>query len=178
MVVKKSSDIINDFRKSRGQSTERTLNNKGVSKNTGKNSNKNTYDYFLMKYNNLEKFIDTFGVRDLIFFFKETAKEGGYNYFISNIQKDMGIMKKLKTGYSNREICGMIEFLFLSEQNYLDKKRLSVGILVSSWVNTIYADTMLWVEDNYKPNKKNKKQLKGEWNNHSEDDTSLIGGFL
>ena len=170
MVIKKSSSLINDFRKSRGQVTET------VRKETPKNTNKKGfYDYFLVKYNNLEKYIDTFNCKDIVYFFKETAKESGYNYFIANMSKDTGIVKKLKTGYSNRDICGMIEFLFLSEQDYLDKKRLGIGILTSRWINTIYADMLLWVDDKYKP--RGKKHIKGEWTKTENEDIS-IGDFL
>ena len=89
-------------------------------------------------------------------------------------------MKRLKANYSNQEICGMIEFLYESDQDYLDKNRLSPNLLASSWVNTIYADTKLWVEDKYIPRsvqskaKKNVKQR--EWDRHeaqTSDDVNI-----
>ena len=60
-------------------------------------------------------------------------------------------MKRLKSNYDNREICGMIEFLYESDQDYLDKDRLSPNLLASQWVNTIYADMQLRIDDKYIP---------------------------
>ena len=125
------------------------------------------YDSFLRRYNDLENQIDNLGTRDLVYYFREIAEEKGYKYVISNMKKDMAIMKRLRANYSNREICGMIEFLYESEQDYLDKNRLSPNILASSWVNTIYADMQLWVDDKYVPRSvqtKKKKNIKQrEW---------------
>ena len=86
-------------------------------------------------------------------------------------------MKVLRENYSNREICGMIEFLYLSDQDYLEKDRLSPNLLASQWVNTIYADMQLWVEDKYVPkSKKTKKKSKGEWHDNTpNEDSSVIG---
>ena len=76
-------------------------------------------------------------------------------------------MKRLRANYDNREICGMIEFLYESDQDYLDKSRLSINILASSWINTIYADMKLWVDDKYIPRsvqtKKKKSATQREW---------------
>ena len=125
------------------------------------------YDSFLRKYNDLENTIDDLGTRDLVYYFREIAEEKGYKYTVSNIKKDMAIMKRLRENYSNREICGMIEFLYESDQDYLDKNRLSPNLLASSWVNTIYADMQLWVDDKYIPRSvqtKKKKNIKQrEW---------------
>ena len=83
-------------------------------------------------------------------------------------------MKRLKTNYSTREICGMIEFLYESDQDYLEKDRLSPNVLASSWVNTIYADMKLWVEDKYVPRSvktKKKNNIKQrEWDNSTKSD--------
>ena len=93
---------------------------------------------------------------------------------ISNIQKDMHIFKVLMQNYTNREICGMIEFLYNSEQDYLDKERLSPNILASQWINTIYADFNLWVEDMYVPKSK-KKHHNREWTAPVESTETKIG---
>lgn len=89
-------------------------------------------------------------------------------------------MKRVKSNYSNREICGMIEFLYESDQDYLDKERLTPNLLGSSWVNTIYVDMKLWVEDKYIPRstktkKQSSKKLK-EWDSDSaniKDDVKI-----
>lgn len=162
MINKDIRGVISSFRESRGQSSEPPK--KAEAPKRGKKT-LTYYDLFLRKYADLEHHIDDLGTRDLVYYFREIAGENGYNYMIANIKKDMAIMKRLKENYSTREICGMIEFLYTSEQDYLDKNRLSPNLLVSQWVNTIYADMQLWVNDEYFP-KKAKKSLKThEWDN-------------
>lgn len=111
------------------------------------------YQSFLDKYDDLERFIDGFNVQDLMYYFREKAREAGYKYHISNMKRDMGIFKKLLETYSTREIALMIEFIFFSEQDYLEKTNTQPTVLASSWVNTIYHDAMLWVDDKYVPGK-------------------------
>lgn len=166
MIPRNTKSVLSEFRMSRGQSEE-------VPKQTApptrqrKNTGNTPYETFLKKYQNLEETIDNLGTRDLVYYFREIAEEQGYKYTISNIKKDMAIMKRLRTNYDNREICGMIEFLYESDQDYLDKDRLSPNILASSWVNTVYADMKLWVDDKYIPRSvqaKKKKTIKQrEW---------------
>ena len=152
---------------SRGQSEEVPKQTPAPPTRQRKSYGSSPYDSFIRKYNDLEETIDKLGTRDLVYYFREIAQEKGYKYTVSNIKKDMAIMKRLKTNYSNREICGMIEFLYESDQDYLDKSRLSPNLLASSWVNTIYADMKLWVDDKYVPRSvqtKKKKNIKQrEW---------------
>lgn len=176
MIPNRSKAILSEFRMSRGQSEAPA---KEEPKRQRKNTSYSPYDSFKKKYENLEEYIDDFSTRDLMYYFREISEDSGYRYVISNIKKDMAIMKRLKTNYSNREICGMIEFLYMSDQDYLEKDRLSPNLLVSQWVNTIYADMQLWVDDKYIPkSKKTKKKSKGEWDNTQEENTSSIGGTL
>lgn len=166
MIPKNAKTFISEFRLSRGQTTE--ASKPTPTPPTRKRNNSSTpYDIFIRKYNNLDEKIDDLGTRDLVYYFREISQENGYKYVISNIKKDMAIMKRLKANYSNREICGMIEFLYESDQDYLDKDRLSPNLLASSWVNTIYADMQLWVDDKYVPrsvqNKKKKNIKQREW---------------
>ena len=166
MIPKNSKSILEEFRLSRGQSEEapKSIPTRPTKERPVSNT---PYDSFIRKYCDLENSIDKLGTRDLVYYFRELSQESGFKYVISNMKKDMAIMKRLKTHYSNREICGMIEFLFESDQDYLDKSRLSPNILASSWVNTIYADMKLWVEDKYIPRsvqKKSKNNIKHrEW---------------
>ncbi len=165
---------MKEFRESRGQVEAPA---KEVTPPTRRRQTSSPYEGFTRKYNDLENTIDELGTRDLVYYFREIAEENGYRYTISNIKKDMGIMKRLRENYSNREICGMIEFLYESEQDYLDKNRLSPNLLASQWVNTIYADMQLWVDDKYVPkSKKPIRKSKGEWHeDSSSSDDSVIG---
>lgn len=166
MIPKNTKSFLKEIRTIRGQNEAPPK--KTYSPPTRQRKSSNTpYESFLKKYQNLEDTIDKLGTRDLVYYFREIAEEKGYKYTISNIKKDMAIMKRLKENYDNREICGMIEFLYESDQDYLDKDRLSPNLLVSTWVNTIYADMKLWVDDKYIPRSlqsKTKKSVKQrEW---------------
>lgn len=166
MIIKNVNSIKTEFRRLRCQMEEPPKQTPAPQKRQRKDSH-SPYDSFLRKYDDLENQIDKLGTRDLVYYFREIAGEKGIKYTISNIKKDMAIMKRLRENYDNREICGMIEFLFESDQDYLDKSRLSPNLLASSWVNTIYADMKLWVEDKYVPRSvqvKKKKTIKQrEW---------------
>lgn len=166
MIPKNTKTILSEFRMSRGQ-YEEAPKHTPTPPTRKRNTSSTPYDSFIRKYSNLDETIDKLGTRDLVYYFREIAQENGYKYTISNAKKDMAIMKRLRENYSNREICGMIEFLYESDQDYLEKDRLSPNLLASSWVNTIYADMQLWVEDKYIPRSvqtKKKKSIKSkEW---------------
>ena len=173
MIVKNNKDIIDSFKSAR-RTTEAS---KRPSRMPARKSPvTNIYQAFLNKYNNIEETIDTFGTRDLVYYFREVSMECEHKYVVSNIKKDMAIFKRLQDNYSSREICGMIEFLFRSEQDYLDKNRLSPNVLASSWVNTIYADTQLWLDDKYSPNSAKKSKKQREWSESRNEDVE-IGGW-
>ena len=177
----KSSDLLKAFRENRRQccvvdnpvkSVEnRTTFSRGY---TGKKSTSDPYSSFMEKYNHLESTIDSFNARDLMYYFREKAKESGTKYVIANMKRDMGIFKKLLSNYEPKEVCLMIEFIFFSEQDYLDKNRLSINLLASQWINTIYADFNLWVEDMYVPKSK-KKHHNREWTAPVESTETKIG---
>lgn len=174
MIPKQSKTMLKEFREFRKQFEEPP---KQVNKPQQRKDNSvGYYELFLRKYDDLENSIDKLGTRDLVYYFREIAGEHGHKYVISNIKKDMAIMKRLRTNYDTREICAMIEFLYESDQDYLEKDRLSPNILASSWVNTIYADMKLWVEDKYNPRsvkEKNSKKSKGEWKSSSDSKTEI-----
>ena len=173
MIVKNNKDIIDSFKSAR-RTTEASKRPSIMP--ARKSPVTNIYQAFLNKYNNIEETIDTFGTRDLVYYFREVSMECEHKYVVSNIKKDMAIFKRLQENYSSREICGMIEFLFRSEQDYLDKNRLSPNVLASSWVNTIYADTQLWLDDKYSPNSAKKSKKQREWSESRNEDVE-IGGW-
>lgn len=170
--MKKQKDLMNTLRFLRGVTAEEDSD--PTPPPPKKQDNHSMYERFLKKYDNLEDYIDTFKTRDLCYYFKKVSEDAGYKYVISNIKKDMHIFKVLQESYNIREICGMIEFLFNSEQDYLEKERLSPNLLASRWINTIYADFELWVEDKYTPKSK-KKHSNKEWTAPIEESNTKIG---
>lgn len=175
MIVKRTvrkldmGELADEFRDVRGQSTQYSAPVKGNKKPSTQ------YENFYRKYTNLEESIDSFGVTDLVYYFREIAKENGHRYVITNIVKDKAVFKRVLSNYSVREVCAMIEFIFESDQDYLDKDRTTPNVLYSAWVNTIYADMNLWLEDKYVPKSKKTKQHRGEWNSDSSSDDSVVG---
>lgn len=120
--------------------------------------------------------LDKFSTRDMMYFFRDKAEESGVKYVIANPKICMRHFKlTLERGYKPEEVLSMIEFLFTSGQTYLDITKLHTGILTTNWCNTIYQDTLLWLDDKFVPNK-NKKLQNREWLNTSLDNNdSNIG---
>ena len=183
-----STELMGEFRSCRNQSmVEQSKPKKfGLIKKplkcsplVHKNVSSDKYQLFLNKYHDLENTIDTFKPQDLMYYFREKSAESGYKYVISNMKRDLGIFKKLLNNYSPSEVCLMIEFLFNSEQNYLDPAIIQPTVLVSGWCNTIYRDSMLWVDDKYIPKFNTspiKKQNKSrEWGNKGSETKTNIG---
>lgn len=150
------SDVL---RKLRGQSTissvisaeyEKTL--KGIPeprKKKKKTIAGSSYDIFLHKYEDLDNSISAFNTQDCVYFFREKSHEAGAKYVIANMQRDIGIFKKLQESFSVMEILLMIEFIFSGEQTYLDIRRVQPTVLASNWVNKIYQDSIDWSNDCY-----------------------------
>ena len=128
---------------------------------------KSDYDIFLEKYNDLENEIDNFNHRDIVHFFCETAKQSGVKYVIANWARELSIVSVLLENYSVHEICLMVEFLFFSDQDYLQKNGLGLTVLKSGWLNKIYADSQLWADDKYKPQKRLQEATR-EWTGDEE----------
>jgi hypothetical protein len=162
---KKSSDIGDLLFESRGQSHNSFLPKIKKVAHIDLEVNK---DDFLYKYRHLEECIDSFKPYDILLYFVKVAEDNGIKYVIASKGRDLGSIKNTMKKYDNREICLMIEFLFESEQDYLDKAGLCPTILSSRWCNTIYRDSLLWVDDKYIPKSK-KVKAKREWTDDKSD---------
>ena len=178
MVLNKKS-VLEDFKKSRRiVSADTEPVNQRKKRGTASQSYRSPYESFLNKYADLGNKIDTFTTRDLLYYFRKVAEENGYKYVIANYKKDMHIFKKLRENFDNRTICAMVEFLYTSEQKYLDKERLSPNVLASNYINSIYPDTLLWLDDKYSPSSYNKKDKReNEWKGDTSKSTTSIGSW-
>lgn len=170
---KMETSLKDEFRKERGQTEEKPKPTKEKPKK-GKPPVSKPYEIFLHKYERLEETMDSFTPTDLAFYFREKSIEYGFKYYIANMKKETAIMKRALQNFTSREVCMMIEFLYASNQDYLNKFRLSPNLLVSGWNNKIYYDTQLWLEDKYspeeKPNKKPKLRKTREWSEKLPED--------
>ena len=188
----KSNDLLKAFRESRQQiqkpvenSVDNVHNSRSKRNSTftrgyqDRPKKSDPYSLFLDKYHHLSETIDEFKTQDLMYFFREKAQESGVKYVIANMKRDMGIFKKLQENYTPREICLMIEFIFCSNQNYLDISITQPTVLSSSWCNTIYRDSILWANDEYEPVEKTitKKERikKREWQREVTGEKANIG---
>lgn len=184
-------DLANSFRESRKQClvtpVDKPVNNvekyhrpfkTGYSESRKRNVTSDRYASFLQKYEDIENTVDTFTTSDLMYFFREKAKESGVKYVIANMKRDLGIFKKLQSDYEPREICLMIEFIFFSEQTYLDKEITQPTVLSSTWCNTIYRDSIAWANDEYDPNMRPVKQkVVREWKGDTSTDSAKVGDW-
>ena len=146
--------------------TDVGITQRGYNKPKKKSNGLSNYEKFLKKCEDFENNAPKFNAVDLVFYMRKVSEECGHGIYISNMARDASLMKKLKTQYGSVDVCAMIEFLYHSEQDYLEKNRITVSTLCSRWATTIHEDTMLWVEDKYTPRKNKsgaKKKLKGEW---------------
>jgi hypothetical protein len=182
----KTKDLLTAFRECRGQvsehysqSLDRTVQRGYQRVKTDKNSSR--YQSFLDKYENLAETIDEFKTQDLMYFFREKARESDVHYVIANMKRDMGIFKRLRENYTSREICLMIEFVFCSGQKYLDIKNTQPTLLASNWCNTIYNDSIAWANDEFDPNayssKKTSAKKNREWGKAPKEEKTVIGAW-
>ncbi len=176
-----AKDLADSFREARKQClvtpTDTTKKSKspfktGYYESRKRNKSSDRYSSFLSKYEDIENTIDTFTTHDLMYFFREKAKEAGVKYVIANMKRDLGVFKKLQSNYEPKEICLMIEFIFCSEQNYLDKSVTQPTVLSSTWCNTIYRDSIAWANDEYVPIKN--KSVR-EWKGNTSTDKAKVG---
>ena len=166
------SKIINEFRGVKEDAPKVKKSNHIPPKN--QREKVGDYSYFVNnRIPTMKDTIEEWSSKELLYYFRYHAERNGYRYVITNYPKEMKFVKRVKENFSNTEICAMIEFLYESEQTYLRKDNLTMSILASSWVNSIYADMKLWVNDEYKPNKKSKN--KREWDETSSTDDVTIG---
>lgn len=173
-IVYNNSDLSKLLREARGQGQEVE---KESPKKKSKRNAESSYTRFLRKYYDLENSIDSFGTKDLLFFFREKSRESGNHYVIANMQRDMGIFKRLQEDFSVEEILLMIEFIFSGDQTYLNVSHTQPTVLVSNWINSIYPDSILWSKDEYVDKKdfyKNKNRTTREWSS-KENNTTKIG---
>lgn len=168
----KSQDLLESFRKLHKQIA--VPEQKPKKKGKARSGNATSYEKFMEKYLDLENNIGTFKPLDLLFFFREKAGEADIKYIISNQARDCGVFKNLLKKFTSEEICLMIEFLFNSEQTYLDKTRIQPTVLISGWCNTIYQDSLLWLDDKFVNKPKHNKPSR-EFNKNENDTTSLGG---
>ena len=104
--------------------------------------------------------------QEIVSYFRDKSIASGHKY-IPSFEKDRGIISRIKKGgITSEEIVGIIDFIFSGDCNYINNP--SINVLGSTWINTLYEDSLLWKKGEYKPREsgnKHKKLLKKR--NHS-----------
>lgn len=134
-------------------------------------------DILISKLDDYENEVPNFTNDDLIQYFMylyETTNNK--NYFVS-WAKDRTVMTRLKEVFDTLDVCLMMEFLFNSDQTYLDKRSIGIGVIGSGWANKIHTDSILWSEDNYDDSSryKNKKsdERESSWNTNDNSTSNV-----
>lgn len=175
--MNRTKNLLADF--SRSRDLIRTPINKDIKKK-GRNlvkSNKKTKQNYVAYKAKLERGdIESLSSKDILEFFKDTARDNDIKYVDSKPVISMRNFNLAKErGYSVEEILVMIEFLYESEQDYLDKRTLHPGILLTGWCNKIYTDSQMWLKDEYQTDIK-KKHSSREWSEEiPKEDSVEIG---
>lgn len=149
--MSKSSEFLSSFENIRGEIKEKKK----------KKTTTVRHDSYTQKIKDGRE--DEITLQDLRYFFIDTANEAGIKYVTPNIPAEYKVYKMLlERGYTQKEIMVMIEFIFLSDQDYLEKGRTTPRVLLSNWCNTIYYDSQKWLNGEYHPRKK-KAEKKIKW---------------
>lgn len=168
-----TSDLMESYRKTRNQLLSPCEAKK--EKKVGKKKKESSYFKFMKKYNNLQDNIDIFSTMDLLYYFCEKATENGIHYVVTNRAKDLAVIKRLKKNYSNEDICLMIDFIFMSNQSYLDKEITHPTVLISTWQSKLFKDSHLWKEEKYVDKQCRKKKPIREWSGNNTIEKIKIG---
>ena len=93
--------------------------------------------------------IQDYNERDWVKYFSIKRSEAGVIYL--SRMHDVAIMKKLMKTVNAADIKLMIDFIFDSNQNIVEKKTASISLLSSSWYDTMYSNAKMWNAGTYKP---------------------------
>lgn len=111
--------------------------------------NKNNKARMLEKLED-ERFAD-FNEKDWFQYFVHKGAEHGVRYLVRNYAKDYTILKSIMTEMTWVELKLMIDFVWDSPQDIMDKQTVGIFILSKGWINTIYQNSILWRDGKYKP---------------------------
>jgi len=123
----------------------------------------------------MDERFNEFNSGDWIMYFQDAYKEAtGENYIVGFYPKAHAIFKRLIKEFTVLEIRNMIDFIFKSNQDIVDKITASPSVLSGNWINTMYVSSKLWVRGKYVPKSKKFSTPKRnrEWKKPDTDTTS------
>ena len=109
----------------------------------------------------------------LLSYFKFKADSAGYKYLISNYAVATKPFKDcLAKGLTYDEVKLMIDFVYDSEQDYVDKKQVTPRLFISNFVNSLYPDSQEWSKGEYVSRKKKNISKRG-WTGSTENKVTI-----
>ena len=169
-MLKPNIDLRKVYRQAVGQTA--TSHNPDEPKRERRQKTDENYERYLRKAESGRQ--DEFTGLDLVYFFRDASREAGYRYSISNLFMETSCMKNLLNEYTPTEICDMINFIFKSGQDYMNKATCSPHLISSNWRNTLYPDSQAWLAGEY-VGKKSKHIKKREWGEKKQAPDIKIG---
>lgn len=112
-----------------------------------------------------------FDKTDWIFYFQMLYKEtNGIGYYINQQGwiKEKSIYNKLMKDYTPRDIKNLIDFIFYSNQDIMDKKQAGSYLFSKGWIQSVYQTSKLWENGMYesKAEQISGKKRQREWDNN------------
>jgi hypothetical protein len=89
--------------------------------------------------------------KDWFQYFVHKANEKGVRYITRNYAKEYAIIKSILNELSWLDVKNMIDFVFESNQDIVDKRTVGLWVLSKGWINSIFQSTQLWIAGQYKP---------------------------
>jgi hypothetical protein len=108
-----------------------------------------------------EEAFHEFDHKDWFQYFVYKAQSKGIRYITRNYAKEYAIIKSILNELSWVDLKNMIDFVFDSNQDIVDKRTVGLWILSKGWINSIFQSTNLWLAGEYKP--KNAPTHNREW---------------
>ena len=171
-MLKPNIDVRKIYRQAVGQTT--TSHNPDEPKRERRQRTDESYERYLRKAESGRR--EEFNGLDLVYFFRDASRDAGYRYSISNITMESGCMKRLLEEYTPVEICHMVDFIFKSGQDYMNKATCSPHLMASNWRNTLYPDSRAWLAGEYGTNQSSQLKRR-EWGTKKQEPDVRIGGW-
>lgn len=98
-----------------------------------------------------DELFNEFDEKDWFQYFVLKAEEQGVKYLVRNYAKDYTIIKSILSELTWDELRTMIDFVWESNQDIVEKRTMGIWVLSKGWINSIYQNSILWKEGKYKP---------------------------
>ena len=152
------SGLSDSFRQARNQclvSVKLEAPKEKVSANKRRNVSSDKYSEFLKKYDDLANTVDSFSTYDLMYFFREKAREAGIKYVIANMKRDkiskvadaLGVKPSYLMGWEDNLTNDNADFIpdILSDTELIENVK-KLQQLSEEHKRTIYDNISYWYE--------------------------------